>query len=197
MQIAERTDGDLGRLMAAARHESRAEQRDRLLAVAKAIEGRETLAIADELARSRAFVQRWAYAYRDGGIGAVAAKKRGGDRSKIKGEAAERLKARLDAGPKPSDRVCVLRGKDVQRIAREELGADVSLTTVYRTLHRLGYACLAPRPRHEKQDLEAQRKFREESAPLLSAPSRRRSPRKAAGHASSSWTKRGSGSRER
>ncbi len=42
-----------------------------------------------------------------------------------------------------------------------------SLTTVYRTLQRLGYACLVPRPRHEKQDLEAQRQFREEIAPLF------------------------------
>ena len=157
MQITERRPGDLAKLKAAARREARAEQRDRLLAVVKALEGRETLAIADALSRSRAFVQRWAYAYRDGGIDAIAARKRGGDRSKIKGVAADRLKARLDGGPKPADKVCSLRGKDIQRIAKEELGAEVSLTTVYRTLHRMGYACLAPRPRHEKQDPRAER----------------------------------------
>jgi transposase len=163
----------------------------------KAIEGRETLAISEALSRSRAFVQRWAYAYRDGGIKAIAARKRGGDRSKIKGAAVERLKARLDAGPTPADKVCAHRGKDVQRIAKQELGVDMSLTTVYRTLHRMGYACLAPRPRHEKQDLEAQRQFRERGAPLLSAASRTPSPRQAGGRASSSWTKRGSGNKAR
>ena len=63
-----------------------------------------------------------------------------------------------------------LRGKDVQRILREEKGVTLSLNAAYATLHRLGYSCLAPRPRHEKQDLAAQEKFKTESAPLLSAP---------------------------
>lgn len=197
MQVTERRSGDLAKLRALARREPHAEQRDRLLAVVKAIEGRETLAIAEALSRSRAFVQRWVYAYRDRGIEAIAARKRGGDRSKIKGVMAERLKARLGAGPTPADKVCVLRGKDVQRIAKHELGADVSLTTVYRTLQRLGYSCLVPRPRHERQDLEAQRQFREVSAPLLSTASRSGSRSLAAGPASSSWTKRGSGSKAR
>jgi len=197
MRITERQAGDLAKLKAAVRRESRADQRDRLLAVAKALEGRETLAIAEALSRSRAFVQRWAYAYRDRGIGAIVARKRGGDRSKIKGVAVERLKARLEEGPRPADKVCALRGKDIRRIAKEELGVDVSLTTVYRTLRRMGYACLVPRPRHEKQDPEGQRRFREESAPLLSASSRKPSPRQAGERASSSWMRRGSASRER
>ena len=197
MHVTERRSGDLAKLRALVRRESHAEQRDRLLAVVKAIEGRETLAIAEALSRSRAFVQRWVYAHRDRGIEAIAARKRGGDRSKIKGVMAERLKARLDAGPTPADKVCVLRGKDVQRIAKQELGADVSLTTVYRTLQRLGDSCLAPRPRHEKQDLDAQRQFREVTAPLLSAASRSGSRRRAGGRVSSSWTKRGSGSKAR
>jgi transposase len=171
--------------------------RDRRLAVVKAIEGRKTLAIAEAISRSRAFVQRWVYADRDGGIEASAVRKRGGDRTKIKGVTAERLKTRLDAGPTPADKVCVLRGKDVHRIAKHELGADISLTTVHRTLQRLGSSCLAPRPRHENRDLEAQRQFLEVSDPLLSAASRSGSRSRAAGPASSSWTKRGSGSKAR
>ena len=82
----------------------------------------------------------------------------------------EPLRARLDAGPTDADGVCTLRGKDVQRIARDELGVDLSVSSVYRTLHRMGYSCLAPRPRHEKQDLAAQEKFKQEIAPFLSAP---------------------------
>ena len=62
--------------------------------------------------------------------------------------------------------MCTLRGKDVQRIAREELGTILGLSTVYRTLERMGYSCLAPRPRHEKQDLAAQNLFKDR-APLL------------------------------
>jgi transposase len=85
---------------------------------------------------------------------------------------AVRLRARLDAGPTEADKVCTLRGKDVQRILAEEMGVKLSLNAAYATLHRLGYSCLAPRPRHEKQDLAAQEKFKTEAAPLLFAPLR-------------------------
>lgn len=167
MNIHERAAGDLEQLRAAARGARDAEQKDRLLGVAHALAGWETLRIAEALGRSRAFVQRWAYAYRDGGIGALKDKPQGGSTAKISGSALVRFKARIDAGPTDKDKVCTLRGKDLQRIAREELNANVSLTSVYRTLHRLGYSCLAPRPRHEKQDLEAQRRFKEHRAPFL------------------------------
>lgn len=197
MQIVERTSGDSHRLRALARKEQDATQRDRYLAAAHAIAQWETLDIAEALGRSRRSVQRWVYAYRDGGIEALRSKPRGGSEAKLGAEHFARLKARLGAGPRESDKVCTLRGKDVQRIAREEFDVAVSLSSVYRSLHAMGYSCLSPRPRHEKQDLEAQRKFREESAPLLSAPSRTPSSRSAAGLASSSWTRRGSGSRAR
>lgn len=167
MLIEERTAGDLQRLVQLARREKRAEQKDRLMAAALAIEKLETQDIQKALGRSRGFVQRWAYAYRDGGIEALKDKPRGGSVAKISGDNAAKLKARIDAGATEADGVCTLRGKDIQRIAREEFDAEVSLTSVYRTLHKLGYSCLAPRPRHEKQDLAAQKKFKDESAPLL------------------------------
>lgn len=169
MQIAERTSGDVERLRELARREKHAEQKDRYLVAAHAIENFRTGQIQRMLARSRGFVQRWAYAYRDGGIGALKDKPRGGSVGKITGQNLARLKDRLDAGPTPADRVCTLRGRDLQRIAREELNAQVSLSCVYRTLARMNYSCLAPRPRHEKQDPAAQEKFKKESAPLLSA----------------------------
>jgi len=87
----------------------------------------------------------------------------------VRGQVADKLGARLDAGPTPEDKVCTLRGRDVQRILREEMDVELSLNAAYVTLHRLGYSCLAPRPRHEKQDLEAQARFKE-AAPPLSAP---------------------------
>jgi transposase len=153
-----------------ARRERDAEQRDRYLVPLHAIERVETAGIQRALARSRGFVQRWAYAYRDGGTDALKDKPRGGSVGKITGDHLARLKARLDAGPTEADGVCTLRGKDVQRIAREELNTDASLSCVYRTLHKMGYECLAPRPRHEHQDLEAQKQFKQERAPFLSGP---------------------------
>lgn len=170
MQVRERHDGDLARLKLMARREADAEQRDRLRAARLAIEGVETSEIQRRLERSRGFVQRWVYAYREGGIAAIARVPHPGKPAKLPESLHGRLRARLDAGPTDADGVCTLRGKDVQRIARDELGVDLSVSSVYRTLHRMGYSCLAPRPRHEKQDLAAQEKFKQEIAPFLSAP---------------------------
>jgi transposase len=141
MLIQEHVPGDLKRLLELAVKERSAEQKDRWLTALHAARGEETAPIQKMLARSRGFVQRWAYAYRDGGIDVLRDKPRGGSKPKINGELRERLKARIDAGPPPEDKVCVLRGRDVQRIAMEELGVRVGLSSVYRTLESLGYGC--------------------------------------------------------
>lgn len=167
MDVREREEGDLGSIERLARRERDADRRDRYRAVAAALRGETAPAIARVLGRSRRQVQDWVYAYRRGGIDAIQPAKRPGKAPKISGEKAKRLAARLDAEPTAADKVCTLRGKDVQRIAREELGVDLSVSAVYATLHRMGYSCLAPRPRHENQNPEAQRKFREESAPFF------------------------------
>jgi len=195
MHIRERASGDLKSLRQHIRGEKDADRRDRLRAVVLAIEGEDAPTIARLLGRSRRQIQDWAYAYRDGGIDAIHPPRPPGKKPRVHGEIADKLKARLDAGPTRADKVCTLRGKDVQRILREEMGVKLSLNAAYATLHRLGYACLAPRPRHEKQDLAAQRKFKEESAPFLSAPSPMRLHLTAGSAESSSWMKPDSASR--
>ena len=154
MLIKERTPGDLARLRRLAVKEKDAEQKDRWLVALHAVSGVETAPIQEMLLRSRGFVQRWAYAYRDGGIDALHDKPRGGSKPKIRGQALEKLRARLDAGPRAEDKVCTLRGKDIQRIAREELGVVVGLSSVYRTLESMGYSCLAPRPGRSSHDAD-------------------------------------------
>jgi len=89
MMVAERESGDLLQLRELINRECDALRRDRYRTVRLALEGKETLDIVDRLDRSRRSVQDWVYAYRDGGI---------------------------DAGPRPEDGVCTLRGKDVVRI---------------------------------------------------------------------------------
>jgi transposase len=197
MDVRVRESGDVEKLRTLVRKERDAEQRDRYLVVLHALSGRQTLWIAEGLGRSRAFVQRWVYAYRDGGIEALKDKPRGGSKPKLPREQEARLRARIDAGPTEKDRVCTLRGKDVQRIIREEFGKDISLNGAYRTLHRMGLSCLAPRPRHEKQDLAAQEKFKAEQAPLFSAPSVPRLLSTAGSAESTSWTRPASASRGR
>lgn len=167
MHISEREPGDVKRLRTMARKENHARQRDRLLVVVKAIEGKETQEIEAALDRSRAFVQRWAYAYRDGGIEAVRSKRRGGSKPKLSQSAHERLRELIDAGPPADSGLSAYQGRDIQQLIEKEFGVKVSVMTAYRTLHRLGYSCLVPRPSHEKRDEKAQEAFRE-SAPLFS-----------------------------
>lgn len=195
MDVRVRESGDIEKLKMLIRKERDAEQRDRYLVVVHALGGKETLWIAQGLGRSRAFVQRWVYTYRDGGIEALRDKPRGGSKPKLPREMETRLKARLDAGPTEGDKVCTLRGRDVRRIIREEFGVDLSLNAAYRTLHRMGYSCLAPRPRHEKQDLEAQKRFKAEDAPLFSVSSATRLRHAAGTAGSSTWTRPASVSR--
>lgn len=197
MNVQERAPGDVIELKRLARREKDALRRDRLRAVIRALEGDDAPTIARVLGRSRRQVQDWAYAYRDGGIDAIHPPKRKGKTPRVSGQLAETLKARINAGPTPADKVCTLRGRDVQRILREEMGVKLSLNAAYATLHRLGYSCLAPRPRHEKQDPAAQQEFRQESAPLLFVSSAGLLSHAAGTCGCSSWTRPASASRGR
>jgi transposase len=167
MFVSARDPADLDRLGLAIRQSRSAEQRDRLRVALLAIEGQETSLIMDKLGRSRGFVQRWAYAYRDGGIPALAAKKRGGSRPRLSPQEEERFAQRIRAGATEADGVCTLRGKDAQRILAQEFGQSYSLGGAIDLLHRLGFACLRPRPRHRKNDPAAMTRWLNQ-APLLS-----------------------------
>lgn len=58
--------------------------------------------------------------------------------------------------------MCSLRGQDFQRILASGFGVQRSLTAVYQLLHRLGYSCLRPRPRHRKADPQTVADFKQE-----------------------------------
>lgn len=78
--------------------------------------------------------------------------------------------ARITAPPRESDGVRTLRAKDAPQILEHEFGVSYTVKGVYDLMHRLGLSCLKPRPRHEKSDPAAMRKFTQESALFLSAP---------------------------
>ena len=169
MKIKERSAGDTAELRQRVQHETHAMQRDRYRAVLMALAGQEALEIAITLGRARRSVQDWVYCYRDGGIEALLPGKQTGRPTKLPKEKEAELMTRLDGGPRESDAVCTLRGKDVVRILESEFGVKYSLEGVYDLLERLGYSCLSPRPRHEKNDPAAIADFKVH-APLLSKP---------------------------
>jgi transposase len=167
VHIVERERGDVTELRRRAAAERDALRRDRYRAVLLALDGKEAMEVAAALGRARRSVQDWAYAYRDGGVDAIQPARRKGREPKLPRDREAELMARLDAGPRPEDGVCALRGRDVVRILEREFLVTYTLAGAYELLERLGYSCLAPRPRHERGDPAEQQAFRAH-APLLS-----------------------------
>ena len=168
MHVHERQVGDVERLERLIRRERDAKQRDRFRMVLLALRGEEKLRIAELLGVAKGTVENWVYAYRDGGFDALYPGKAPGATPKLTPEQQEAFKQRMLDGPRPEDGVCTLRGKDAVRILNDEFGVDYSLNGVYDLLHRLGFSCLSPRPRHEKNDPAAMEAFKK-NAPLLSS----------------------------
>jgi len=145
-----------------------AKQRDRYRVVLLAIQGLTTPQIMDKLGRSRGFVQRWAYVYRDHSIDEIYEQPRSGAPPKLRREDEQAFKDRINNGPLEADGVCALRGKNAQRILEDEFGAKYTLDGAYAVLHRLGFSCLMPRPKHRKNDPEKMQQWLD-NAPLLSS----------------------------
>jgi transposase len=167
MDVTERVAGDTETLEALIRSEARAKQRDRYRMVLLALRGEEKLDIAKVLGVAKSTVEAWVYRYRDGGLGTLAARKAKGRAPTLPRERHEAFKQRIADGPREDDGVCTLRGRDAVRILHEEYQADYSVNGACLLMRRLRLTRLTPRPRHEKNDPEAVRAFKE-SAPLLS-----------------------------
>lgn len=130
MQVKERCAGDAGRLRAAARRAVTIEQRDRYLVAVQSLAGASTLEIQQNLRRSRGFVQRWAYAYRDRGIEAVRAKPLPGRVPRLSPDQQAELLARVAPDTKP-------RAARVRYMLAQEYGIIYSLSGVYALMRRI------------------------------------------------------------
>ena len=160
---------DLNRLRERVAAERQALQRDRYRAVLLvAHESLVGVQVARVLGRSPRFVDEWAGRYRRGGLAALTPKKPPGQRPRLTAEQVIKLGERLAAGPSDADGVCTFRGKDIVRILEAEFGVKHTLGSIYSVLRRIGYSCLAPRPRHENSDPRAIESFKTD-APFLSA----------------------------
>lgn len=196
MQIPLHQPTDLDQLQQAIRRERAAEQRDRYRAALLAIQGEQKKAIQQTLRRSKSFVERWAYAYRDRGLAALKARPRGGSKGRLSDADQQRFIARFTAGPTDVDGGrCTLRGDDGVRILRKEFGVNYTLSGVYKLLHRHNLACLKPRPKHRKQDEQAMQQWLDDAPFLSSACNRNR--KKMSRSKSGSRTKRASASKAR
>jgi transposase len=166
MEVQPRRKKDLEWLRERVAKERDAKQRDRCRIALLALQGFTAVQIADKVGCARRTVQQWVYRYRDEGLDGLRERARPGQPKKLATACEETFCQRLKGGPTAADGVCTLRGRDIQRILAEEFGAKYSLQGVYDLLHRLGFSCLKPRPRHRKNDPQAMATWLAE-APLL------------------------------
>lgn len=152
-----------------------AKARDRLRCVSLAIQGLTAPQIAERVGRSRRFVQRWCYGYRDHGFEGLIPRRQTGRPPKLSSDQEQAFKARVLAGPTDADGVCTLRGRDFVDILEHEFGTSMSLSAVYDLLHRLDLSCLKPRPQHRQSDPQAQAQW-VDRAPFLSAKCGKNTP---------------------
>jgi transposase len=158
---------DRATLQRLVKKEVNSKQRDRYRAVVLALDDLEGDEIARRIGRSPRFVDEWVARYRRGGLDRLKPRKQPGRKPKLTPEQEEQLRARLDAGPRETDGVCTLRGREIVRIIDREFGVIHTLGGIYDVLRRLGYSTLKPRPRHPKNDPQAMQQFKD-SAPFLS-----------------------------
>jgi len=164
MNVAPHSPDDLAQLQKRVRKEPKAKQRDRYRVVLLALQGLTEPQIRTRTARSRGFVQRWVYAYRDRGLPAIAAKKPTGKPPTLPREKEAELKRVLGQPGAPR------RGREIQQLLKNHFGVTYSLRGAVLLLHRLGLAPLKPRPVNPKKDPAAEEHWRK-VAPLLSSAS--------------------------
>ena len=114
-----------------ARREPKARLAQRLRIIILAMENFTAEVIHRTTGLSVRQVQTWVRRYNCEGLAGLEDRLGRGPKPLLSPEEAERLKARLDAGPMPEDGVCTLRGVDVQRILAEEFGKLRKVGAVY------------------------------------------------------------------
>lgn len=142
------------------KREKSAVVRQRLNLVRLVLQGTAATQVASMLGLNAGQACLWIKRFNASGPEGLRNRPRRSRRSRLKAERVESFKKRVREGAQARDGVSVLRGKDFQRILKEEFGASCSLGGAYFILHRLGFASLSPRPRHPSSDPDAQAEFK-------------------------------------
>ncbi len=146
------------------RKERDARVRQRLIAMKFVIQGLHISEVASRMDVSQRPLRKWVHRFNASGPAALCDGPRSGQPPKLKPKQVEKFKKRVRKGITSKDNTCSLSGKDLQRILKNEFGAEYSLSGTYFILHRLGFSCLCPRPQHPKADIEAQETFKKSAS---------------------------------
>ncbi len=145
------------------RMETKARLARRIQGVWLARRGRTCCEIMESTGAARRTVQTWIAKYNAGGLDALLDQPRSGAPTKLPAAIEQEVRRRIEAGPTKADAVSVFSAPAVRDMIERDYGVAYSLTGLYDWLHRMGFSYLAPRPRHEHSDPEAQAQFKESS----------------------------------
>jgi transposase len=167
-------------LQALFRQEREARQAKRIWIVWQARLGQTAPRIAQQIGVSRRAVQEWVRRYNGEGLAGLASRAGQGCEPILSEDKRQLVAERVEAGPQAGE-VCSLRGVDFQKFLETQFGKWLSLTTVHRLLHELGYEWLVLRPKPRKSDPDAVAAFQKKSpknwlASRPSIPTSRSSP---------------------
>jgi len=138
--------------------------RQRLMAMRFISQGQSIPQAAKRLDISERPLRKWLYRFNEQGPIGLQDAFRSGQPPKLDNKNIEQFKQRIRQGVTETDNVCSLRAKDIQQILQKQFNARYSLGGTYFLLHRLGFSCLCPRPRHPKADVEAQESFKKSTS---------------------------------
>ena len=138
--------------------------RQRLMAMKLIAQGHSIPQAAQRLDISERPLRKWLYRFNEQGPPGLRDAFRSGQPPKLDPGDIEPLKQRIREGVTETENVCSLHAKDIQQILQKQFKACYSLGGTYFLLHRLGFSCLCPRPRHPKADANAQELFKKSPA---------------------------------
>jgi transposase len=155
------TPDDLAKI---AKKESNPRVRQRLLAVRLVVMGNTVPQAAKAVGLKQRQSRNWIHRFNAEGLDGLRDRPRPGQPVKLHRQKEQAFRERIEKGATQEDPTGNLRVKDIQRILREEFGADYCLGGTYFMLHRLGFSSLVPRPYHPKADQQAQTRFKKNAA---------------------------------
>lgn len=156
-----RNDHDSSELRRLARRSGHAGQSRRLLALAAIYDGASRGAAALLVGTDRQSIRDWVLRFNAEGPDGLMDRHGGGQKARLTPEMLAALKARIEDGPIPAVhgvvrwRLCDLCGW-----LYESYGVSLSETRLGQIIHREGFRLLTARPRHYRQDTQAQEIFK-------------------------------------
>ena len=138
--------------------------RQRLLAVRLVVMGNTVPQAAKAVGLKQRQTRNWIHRFNAEGVNGLRYRPRPGQPVKLPRQKEQAFRERIEKGATPKDYTRNLRVKDIQRILREEFGANYCLGGTYFLLHRLGFSSLVPRPRHPQADPQAHVEFKKNVA---------------------------------